>query len=80
MTKEKVSCKLGNSKYTENTFKILRMRPVHPMEKQASSSLKRVKTRMKILQSKTKVKEITNPCRLGILIHLLLGVKLKQSF
>lgn len=51
MTKEKVSCKLGN------TCKILRMRPVHPMEKQASSSLKRVKTRMKILQSKTKVKE-----------------------
>lgn len=30
-TKEKVDSKLGNSKHIENTCKILRMRPVHPM-------------------------------------------------
>lgn len=33
MTKEIVSYKLGNSKYIENTWKILKMRPVHPMKK-----------------------------------------------
>lgn len=50
------------------------------MEKQAGSLLRRVKTIMKIWQSKTKMKEITKPCRPKILIHLLLGVKLKWSF
>lgn len=52
----KVNYKLGNSKYMENTYKILR--PMHPKEWESGISLKSIKTVMKIMHSKTKIKEI----------------------
>ena len=42
----------------ENTYKTLRMGSEYPLEKWVVSLLKRVKTIIKIIQSKTKMKEI----------------------
>lgn len=77
---KKLNYKLENSKYMETTWKILRERPTHLMEKCVRSSLRSVKTIIKIIQSKTKMKKIQTYVRPRKHIHLMLDVKLKQSF